>query len=91
MVVIKKEIKIINRLGIHARPAAMIAQTAGEFTCDVKICKDGVEVNAKSIMGVMMLAAEYGSSIALELDGVDEVQAAEAISALFETKFNEEF
>lgn len=88
---IKQDIKIINRLGIHARPAALIAQTAGDFACDIKIRKDGVEVNAKSIMGVMMLAAEYGSSIELELDGADEQQAAAAITALFENKFNEEF
>lgn len=88
---IKKDIKISNRLGLHARPAAMIAQKAGEFSCEVKIAKDDVEVNAKSIMGVMMLAAEYGSSVRLTTDGEDERQAAEAISELFNNKFNEDF
>lgn len=88
---IEKDIKIINRLGIHARPAAMIAQTAGEFNCDIKLSKDGVTINAKSIMGVMMLAAEYGSSIHVILDGDDENTAFDAIKKLFDEKFNEEY
>ena len=88
---IKQDIKISNRLGLHARPAAMIAQKAGEFSCEVKLKKDDVEVNAKSSMGVMMLAAEYGSSVCVTTDGEDERQAADAIAELFNNKFNEEF
>lgn len=88
---ITQEIKITNRLGLHARPAAMLVQTASAFSCDIKISKDQVQVNAKSIMGVLMLAAEYGSSLSLQCDGSDEKQAAQAIVALFESKFNEEF
>lgn len=88
---ITADIKISNRLGLHARPAAMVAQTAGSFDCDIKIAKDQVEINAKSIMGVMMLAAEYGSTLRLRFDGADEKQACEALTALFENKFNEEF
>lgn len=87
---ITQEIKIINRLGLHARPAAMVAQTASNFDCDIKIAKDQVEINAKSIMGVMMLAAEYGSTLRLSFDGKDEKEACQAITKLFADKFNEE-
>ena len=88
---IQQELEIKNRLGLHARPAALIAQTAAGFTCEISLAKDGVTVNAKSIMGVMMLAAEYGSSLQLSTNGADEAAAFEAIKALFENKFNEEF
>ncbi len=88
---ITKDIQIVNRLGLHARPAAMLVQTASEYACDIKIRKDQVEVNAKSIMGVLMLAAEHGSVLQLQCDGKDEQQAAAAIMALFANKFNEEF
>ena len=89
--VITQDIEIVNRLGLHARPAAMLVQTASEFTCDIKIRKDKVEVDAKSIMGVLMLAAEHGSILHLQCDGPDEKAAADAIAALFAQKFNEEF
>lgn len=88
---IQQEIKITNRLGLHARPAALIAQTAAGFACDIEIAKDNVNVNAKSIMGVMMLAAEFGSSVRLTTNGSDEKEAFETIKQLFENKFNEEF
>lgn len=88
---IEQELKIINRLGLHARPAALIAQTAAGFTSDIQLSKDSVSVNAKSIMGVMMLAAECGASLRLSVNGVDEQAAAQAIAQLFENKFNEEF
>ncbi len=88
---ITKDIKITNRLGLHARPAAMVAQTAANFECDIKIAKDKVEINAKSIMGVMMLAAEYGSTLHLTFDGKDEKEAAQAILQLFTNNFNEEY
>lgn len=87
---ITKEFKITNRLGLHARPAAQLVQSAGNFDCDVKIIKDGVEVDAKSIMGVMMLAAECGAVLQIQFDGADEEKAAAAITALFENKFNED-
>ena len=86
----KKIIKIINSLGVHARPAGMIANTAAEFECDVKIIKDGMEINSKSIMGIMTLAAGQGSEITLVTNGKDEKEAADAIADLFAKKFNEE-
>ena len=88
---ITQEIKINNRLGLHARPAAMVAQTAANYDCDIKIAKDRVEINAKSIMGVMMLAAEYGSILHVSFNGKDEKEACEAITRLFTEKFNEEY
>ncbi len=88
---IEQNLKINNRLGLHARPAALIAQTAAGFKCNVQLTKDGVSVNAKSIMGVMMLAAEYGSELMLCTEGDDEQQAADTIKKLFDDKFNEEF
>lgn len=88
---IQQDIQITNRLGLHARPAASIAQAAAKFACDIKLTKDHVTVNAKSIMGVMMLAAEFGSHVQLTTDGSDEKEAFEAIKKLFDDKFNEEF
>lgn len=86
-----QDIKITNRLGLHARPAAMVVQTASGFTCDIKLKKGQVEVDAKSIMGVLMLAAEYGSVLQVQCDGSDEKQAVEALVSLFANNFNEEF
>lgn len=88
---VQKDLKIINRLGLHARPAALIAQTAAGFTCNIELTKDNVTINAKSIMGVMMLAAEFGSCIRITTNGSDEEEAACAIEKLFNDKFNEEF
>lgn len=88
---IEQNLKINNRLGLHARPAALIAQTAAGFKSDIRLSKDGVSVNAKSIMGVMMLAAEYGSELTLCTEGDDEQAAFNAIKQLFDNKFNEEF
>lgn len=88
---IQKELTILNRLGLHARPAAQIAQTAAGFTCDIELTKDNVTINAKSIMGVMMLAAEFGSKVCVTTKGVDEVEALAALEKLFNDKFNEEF
>lgn len=88
---IQQDIKVVNRLGIHARPAALIAQTAAGFACDIQLTKDNITIDAKSIMGVMMLAAEFGSSIQLTTNGSDETEAAQALKQLFENKFNEEF
>jgi len=88
---VQKELTILNRLGLHARPAAQIVQTAAKFQSDVEITKDHVTINAKSIMGVMMLAAEFGSSVCVTAKGTDEVQALAALEKLFNEKFNEEF
>lgn len=87
---IKKEIKVVNELGIHARPAGMIANTASCYDSDVKIIKDDIEINAKSIMGVMMLAAGYGTTIQVTADGIDEEAAVRALEDLFLRKFDEE-
>mgnify|MGYP001176825805 CR=1 FL=1 len=87
---IKKDITIINELGIHARPAGMIANTSSRFVCDIKMVKDGMEVNAKSIMGIMTLAAGKGSVIEVTASGKDEAEAVAAIEDLFARKFDEE-
>ena len=88
---IEQKLTITNQLGLHARPAALIAQTAGNFTSSIHLAKDQIRVDAKSIMGVMMLAAEHGSTLHLTVEGSDEKEAAAAITQLFENKFNEEF
>ncbi|OGS12618.1 MAG: phosphocarrier protein HPr [Elusimicrobia bacterium RIFOXYA2_FULL_58_8] len=87
---IKQELRIINELGIHARPAGMLANTASRFACDIKLLKDGMEINAKSIMGIMTLAAGGGSVIEVIAKGRDEVEAVKALAELFARKFDEE-
>lgn len=87
---IKEDIKIKNRLGIHARPAALLAQEAGKFKSDIFFTKEGMEINAKSIMGIMMIAAEQGSIVTISLEGIDEVEAHKAIKKIFEEIFEEE-
>jgi len=83
------EVEIVNKLGLHARASAKLTQTASKFQSGVWITRDGRRVNAKSIMGVMMLAAGIGSQIELETDGADEAEAIAAIAALFDNKFGE--
>jgi phosphocarrier protein HPr len=85
----EREAKIVNKLGIHARPAAEIVKTAGKFKSSITIIRDDLEVNAKSIMGVMMLAAEYGSTITLRAVGDDADAALDALSAVIANKFGE--
>ncbi len=87
---IQKTIKITNKSGLHARPAAHLVKVAGQFESEIKILKDGLEVNGKSIMGVMMLAAETGSELEFIIDCSDEQQALDAITELIEKKFYEE-
>lgn len=87
---IQETIKIKNKLGIHARPATLLAQEAGKFKSDIFISKDGVEVNAKSIMGIMMIAAEHGSTLHISINGSDEKEAAKALKAIFSKIFEEE-
>ena len=87
---VERTITVINSLGIHARPASLIVQTAGRFRSDIQIVKDGIVADAKSIMNVMMLAAAYNTTITIRCDGEDEAGAADAVVRLFENKFNEE-
>lgn len=85
----EREVKIINKLGIHARPAAEIVKTAGKFKSNIIIVRDDLEVNAKSIMGVMMLAAENGATIVLRAIGDDAEAALDALTAVIANKFGE--
>jgi phosphocarrier protein len=87
---IQEELQIINKHGLHARPAAQFVKIAGRFTSDIKVIKDGLEVNGKSIMGIMMLAAEPGSLITIMVDGPDEHDAFNALKELIANKFYEE-
>jgi len=87
---VKKEMVVANKLGIHARPAAMFVKTANQFDCEVFVEKDGETVNGKSIMGLMMLAAGPGCKIRIQADGQDAVQAVHEIEALLQRKFAEE-
>jgi phosphocarrier protein HPr len=85
----EREAKIVNKLGIHARPAAEIVKTAGKFKSSITIVRDDLEVNAKSIMGVMMLAAEFGSTIVLRAIGDDAEAALDALATCIANKFGE--
>lgn len=86
----KQYFTIVNRLGLHARAAAQLVQTANRFHADVTVEKDGVEVNGKSIMGIMMLAAPKGSQIEVSVTGPDMEQAFVAIAQLIENGFGED-
>jgi phosphocarrier protein HPr len=86
---IKQEIEIINKLGLHARASSKLTQTASQFASEIWIEKNGRKVNAKSIMGVMMLAAAKGSTISLEANGTDEQEAVTALKALINDYFGE--
>jgi phosphocarrier protein HPr len=86
---IKATIRISNKLGLHARASAKLSKLAGSFKSDVFLARQGRRVNAKSIMGVMMLAAGLGSDVEIETDGVDETEAMAALVAIFEDKFGE--
>jgi len=85
-----KETTIMNKAGLHARPAALIAETAQKFESVVELEGNGTRVNAKSIIDIMLLAAENGSKIEICADGSDEMDAVSAILKLFERKFDEE-
>jgi phosphocarrier protein len=85
----QREIEIVNKLGLHARASAKLTQMAGRFTAEVWISRDARRVNAKSIMGVMMLAAAKGSVVTIETDGPDETQAMTALVGLINEKFGE--
>jgi phosphocarrier protein len=85
----KQDILIINKLGLHARASTKLTQTASQFKSDIWIERNGRRVNAKSIMGVMMLAASKGSTVSLEATGEDEAVAMEALMALINNRFGE--
>jgi phosphocarrier protein HPr len=87
--VIEREAKIVNPLGMHARPAAEFVKVASRFKASVEVQKDNLTVNGKSIMGVMMLAAERGSSLTIKTDGADAEEAMEALLALVADGFHE--
>jgi phosphocarrier protein HPr len=85
----ERTVTIQNRNGLHARPAAEIVKTAAKFRCEITLIREDLEVNGKSIMGVMMLAAEFGSQLVIRCDGADEQGALDALAALIESKFGE--
>jgi phosphocarrier protein len=87
--VIEREARIVNSLGLHARPAAQIVRLAANYTSHIELEKDDLSVNAKSIMGVMMLAAESGSTVRIRADGEDEAQAVAALADLVASGFGE--
>jgi phosphocarrier protein HPr len=86
---IRTTITISNKLGLHARASAKLTKLAGSFPCDVFLSRSGRRVNAKSIMGVMMLAAGKGSEVEIEIDGDRETEAMDALRALIADKFGE--
>lgn len=87
---IEREIEIVNRLGLHARAAAKLVHTAGGFQSRVTVAKDGEEVDAKSILGVLLLAASQGTRVVVRSDGADEEQAIKAVTDLIADRFGEE-
>ena len=86
---IEREIEIVNRLGLHARAAAKLVHTACAFQSEITIEKDGEEVDGKSILGILLLAAPQGARLSVRAEGTDEARAIEAISGLFADRFGE--
>jgi phosphocarrier protein HPr len=87
---IEKEITIVNRLGLHARPAAMFVRISSRYRAEVWVAKEGEEVNGKSIMGLMMLAAGQGSKLRIRCEGPDADKAIEELEDLIKARFNED-
>ncbi|PSQ73244.1 MAG: HPr family phosphocarrier protein [Bacteroidetes bacterium SW_8_64_56] len=87
---IEREVTVRNRAGIHTRPASMLVKTASQFESEVYLRRDNYEINGKSVIGVMTLAAEQGAILTLVVEGDDEEEAANAITELFEDGFGEE-
>jgi phosphocarrier protein HPr len=85
----KASVTISNKLGLHARASAKLTKLAGSYSCDVHMCRNGRRINAKSIMGVMMLAAGLGTEVDIETDGEDEGPALQALVALINERFGE--
>ena len=90
MPIAERSVEIVNAAGLHARPAAQLVKLASRFSCEVHVGKDDLHVNAKSIMGVLMLAAEHGSELQIRCLGDDASDAVEALSALVASGFEEE-
>lgn len=86
----RKEVEIRNKLGLHARPASLVVKLAGKFESEIQLIKEDTEINAKSILGVMMLAAGPGQKITITADGSDELEAVDAIASLIDSGFGEE-
>ena len=87
---IEQEVEIVNRLGLHARAAAKLVQTAGGFDSQVTLVKDGDQVDAKSILGILLLAASQGSTVTVRCEGEDEEKAMAAVTRLIADRFHEE-
>ena len=87
---VEREVVIKNRAGMHARPAALLVQTANKFSSNIYFEKDSDQVNGKSIMGIITLGATYNTGLKIVADGKDEIEAVEALVGLFESKFEEE-
>lgn len=87
---VEKEITIVNRLGMHARPAAMFVRIASRYRCEVWVEKEGEQINGKSIMGLMMLAAGQGSKLLIRCEGPDADRALQELEQLIAAKFNED-
>jgi phosphocarrier protein len=87
---LNKDFLIVNKLGLHARASALFVKTASRFAAEVMLAKEGVEVNGKSIMGIMMLAASKGTTVSLSVEGADEAEALQAIGDLIINGFGEE-
>jgi phosphocarrier protein HPr len=87
---VEKDISIVNRLGLHARPAAMFVRIASRYRCDVWVAKEGEEVNGKSIMGLMMLAAGQGSKLHIRCQGADAEKAIAELEELIKAHFHED-
>ena len=87
---VEKEVTIVNRLGMHARPAAMFVRIASRYRCEIWVEKDGEQINGKSIMGLMMLAAGQGSKLRIRCEGPDAERAIEELAQLIAGKFNED-
>jgi phosphocarrier protein len=88
--VYEKTVKIINRAGVHARPAALLVQIAKDFPCEISFERGNDRINGKSIMGIITLGAVYGSEIKIIANGKNEKEAVESLARLFENKFEEE-
>jgi phosphocarrier protein len=87
---LEQQFTIVNKLGLHARASALFVKTASQFRSDVKVVREGIEVNGKSIMGIMMLAAAKGTEILLKIDGDDEAEAFSVLGDLIRNGFGEE-
>lgn len=87
---VEKEVTIVNRLGMHARPAAMFVRAASRFSCEIWVEKEGEQINGKSIMGLMMLAAGQGSKLKIRCDGPDSAEALKELEQLIAGRFHED-